>query len=689
MAKLLKWIGIVVAALIIVVIALLLIIPRFVDINDYKPRIESMVTESTGRPFSIGGEIDLTLFPWAGVSLSDLHLGNAKGFKEKDFVSVEHFEVRVRLLPLISRDFQVKRFILKGPRIALEKSKAGRGNWEDLTAPKEPKKAEKKPAPERESPLPISGFTVGEFAITSGELIWIDHQKGTEQRLKDINLILDSISPDRPIGIELSANLDGQPMEIRGEVGPLGKPIGEGKVPVLVNVKALDTLAAKLQGSLADLTREPQFNMEMEVQPFSPRKLAQTIGVDLSKKTTDPDALTKMSLKTKVLGTARAVELRDGFLTLDDSTLTFNLAAKQFEKPVVSFNLDLDRIDLDRYMPPPSEAKEKKAKRVEKKEPAKKPDYTPLRKLVMDGTVRVGRLKARGATVSDVKMTVKAKNGIVRVDPFSMSLYEGALSGNLVLNVQKDTPRFQTAQRLENVQAAPLLKDLGYTDRLEGLTNFKADISAVGTEAEEIKRTLNGSGDFAFTDGAIVGFDIAQMVRNVKAAFGAAEEQKPKTEFSELKGNFTIKNGLVDNPMTYLASPLLRVTAKGKVDLPRESLDYRVEPKFVSTLQGQADTQLRAGLMVPVVISGTFSEPKFRPDLGGLVKEETLKKEASKLLEGTEASKLLEGIVGEKQESEGTAKETPKTTEGVPESKKPEEGLLEQLPGLLPLKKKK
>jgi AsmA protein len=654
MARLLKWVSIIIGALIVLIIALLLIVPRFVDINKYKPRIEAMVSESTGRPFSIGGDIDLSLFPWAGFSLSDVHLGNAKGFKEKDFVSVEHFEVRVKIIPLISKDFQVKRFILKGPRIALEKGRSGRGNWEDLSKSRETKKAEekpppgKRPTPEKKSPFTIKNVMVGEFAITSGELVWIDHQKGTEQRLTDINLSLETISLDQPIGLELSAHLDGQPLEVKGKVGPLGRPPGEGKVPILVNVKALGSLVAKLQGFITDLGRQPQFNMAVEIQPFSPRKLAKVVGLDLSKKVGDPDALKELSLKTTLAGTTKAVAVKDGLLKLDDSTLTFNLDAKQFEKPVLSFTSDLDNIDLDRYLPPPVEPREKGKPGVGPEQKGeKKPDYTPLRKLVMDGTVRIGRLKVHGANVSDVNLKINVRKGIIRVDPFSMNLYEGAVSGNVILNVQKDTPTIKTSQRLGKVLAGPLLKDLGYTDKFEGVMKFKADIWAKGTEPEEIKKTLNGSGEFAFTDGAIVGFDIAQMVRNVGAALKLSQREKPRTEFSELRGNFTIKNGLLNNPNTYLGSPLLRVVGKGRVNLPRETIDYRVEPKFVATLKGKADTKLGSGLMVPVVISGTFSNPKFRVDLSGIVKGEQveqLKEDAAKLLQ--EITKDKEGKGG-------------------------------------------
>ena len=94
--------------------------------------IEKKVAEATGRPFALGGDLDLSVFPWIGISLSDLHLGNPSGFKEQDFVSIESFEVRVKLLPLLSRKVEVKRFVMKKPQIALIKRKDGVGNWEGI-----------------------------------------------------------------------------------------------------------------------------------------------------------------------------------------------------------------------------------------------------------------------------------------------------------------------------------------------------------------------------------------------------------------------------------------------------------------------------------------------------------------------------------------------------------------------------
>jgi AsmA protein len=277
----------------------------------------------------------------------------------------------------------------------------------------------------------------------------------------------------------------------------------------------------------------------------------------------------------------------------------------------------------------------------------------------MDGTVGIGRLKVYGATMSDVKVNITARNGIIKVNPISMNLYKGSLSGNATLNVQEDTPTIKTAQRLERVQAGSLLKDLGYTDKLDGIMNFQLGISAKGTEAGEIRKSLNGSGEFSFTDGALMGLDIAQMIRSAGTVLELAGGETSRTEFSDLKGNFTIKNGLLNNPATYLDSSLLKVVGKGNVDLAKEIIDYRIEPKFAAALKKKGDTKPGSGLMVPIVVSGPLSNPQFRPDLSGIVKEE-----ASKLLqdvlkeEGTKkegrkdaekkALKLLEGLIKKK-----------------------------------------
>lgn len=629
MKKVIKWTSIGVGILVLIVIAALIIVPMFVDIQKYKPQIEQKVSEAVGRPFTIGGELRLSLFPSAGIEFTDLHLGNPTGFKEKDFVSVKSFDVKVKLIPLISKDIQVERFVLEGPRIALIKSKAGRGNWEGLGKPskKAPaKESEKKPEKTESGVgegIPLKSLAVGKFAVTKGSVLWIDHTKGESKEISDITLHLKDVSFDNPIKVEFSALLDGKPLALNGNVGPVGKDPGKGVIPVDFTVKALKQIDMGLTGKIANPATKPRFDLSLQVSPFSPRKLMTALDKAFPVVTTDPEVLTRVALKTSLKGDRKNVSLSDGTLDLDESKLEFTLKASEFSKPNIMFDLNLDKIDLDRYLPPPGEEKAVEGKK--KPEPTavkKEVDYGPLRKLVLDGTIKVGTLKAKQAKIQDVYLKVVGKNGNFRLDPLTLKLYQGEVASKGVLNVKGKTPKSNLDLDAKGIQVGPLLKDVMEKDFLEG--TFKANVSMnmQGDEPERIKRTLNGRGDLLFTDGAIVGIDLAGMVRNIKSKFGMGEAggPKPRTDFSALKCPFTITNGMVNTSNTSMQSPLLRVEATGDADLVKETLDFRVEPKAVFTLKGQGDTKERSGIMVPVLVTGTFDSPKFRPDLKGMIK---------------------------------------------------------------------
>ncbi|MFH2219036.1 MAG: AsmA family protein [Pseudomonadota bacterium] len=646
--KAVKWGAIAIGALFALFVAALLVIPRFVDVQKFKPEIEEKVSEATGRPFTLGGDLNLSLFPWAGLSFSDLHLGNPPGFKEKDMLSLQSFEVRVKLLPLLSKEVQVKKFVLKGPRIVLERRKDGLGNWEGLgkpaseTSPGE-KKVKTPPSTMSDTGLPFVSLTVGEFAITEGYLLWLDQVKGERKEVSDMTLRLTDVSLDRPIQIVLSALFDGKPIALSGNVGPLGKDPGKGTIPLDLEINALKELVMKVKGKIVDPATHQQFDLSVDVSPFSPRKLMAAMGQKFPVSTADPKALDLVALKALLTGDAKRVSISEGDLKLDESTLIFSARAGEFSKPDISFDIDLDQIDLDRYLPPPGEKGtdvEKKSE-TDQKTVQKKTDYTPLRRLVLDGKIRIGKLQAKGAKIQDFHLKVSGKNGLFNMDPLSLKLYQGEVSSKGALDVRQDTPKSTAELQAKGIQAGPLLKDVLKKDFLEGTMQATAAISMSGDQPESIKRTLNGNGDLVFNDGAIVGIDLAGMVRNTQAAFGLAEKsaEKPRTDFAELHSPFTITNGLVNTPGTTLLSPLVRVLAVGKADLVNEVLDFRVEPKFVSTLKGQGDSMERSGLMVPVLVTGTFSAPKFRPDLEGILKDQ-LKKG---IPDATEMKKALEG----------------------------------------------
>jgi AsmA protein len=656
-----KWTLIAVGGVVTLIILILLVLPFFVDAEKYKPLLENKVTEMTGRPFTVGGDVNISFFPFVGVSFSDLHLGNPPGFEATDFISIKSFEVRLKLLPLLSRDVQVKRFVMKEPQIVLIKSKQGPGNWEFSTEHTEKSSPETAQKPTSEKPLaglPIRSLTVGDFSVTNGSIAWIDKVSDTRKTIDQLDLVLADLSFDRPIGLTLSARMDDKPVAVNGTVGPIGQNPGKTTIPLNLDVKALSDLALTLNGSVASPADNPRADLTVTISEFSPRKLLAQLGQPKVIDTTDSGALSKMSIQAAIAAGTDKISVSKGLMTLDDTRINFNARLAEFSRPDIAFEADLDRIDLDRYLPPKTEKKSAPATGARQPEQTttgapkpggpdakKKPDYASLRRLVLDGKIKAGEVIVSTAKLTNFLMTIRGKDGVLRVEPLQIDLYGGNLNLNGSMNVSQNVPRSTAKLQLKNVQAGPLLKDQSEKDFLEGTANAAGNLSFSGDDAETVKKTLNGNGELRFSNGAIKGIDLVAMIQNIRAAFGDGQAipAGSQTDFTELTVPFAINNGVVETSQTKLESHVLDTLVVGKADLVSENLDFRVEPKMVRKLGRQQDEQKEySNVMVPVLVSGTFSEPKFAPDLESVAKQQIQQQIQKKLLESDKVQKYIE-----------------------------------------------
>jgi AsmA protein len=650
MPKVIKWLLAIVVGLIAIILVSVWVAPMVINFDRYKPLIETEASKVLGRPVTVGGKIEPSVFPWIGVAIHDLHLGNPRGFEQKDFVSIGLFEVRIKLWPLLFGNYKLKRFVLNDPRIVLIKQKDGRTNWEGLgeTTAKKPG-PKPRGTPPAKGPLPIKGLAVGQFAISNGSLQYIDQAARARHEINHIQLTLADISLNRPIRVNFSASVDNHPVRLSGMVGPVGSNPGKSPLDVNLTAELLERIQVQLVGRVENLMDSPQAAMAVQVAPFSLRNVMADLNHQpMPIESADKNTLTKIALSMKLSGTPDHVNVSDGRLTLDESQMTFSAQAKEFAKPKIKLEAALDHIDLDRYLPPPSEGKPSgtpKASEHGTAPAAQKTNYEPLRKLILDAQLKVGELKVKNARTRNIVLKAKADKGIIRIDPLNIDLYDGRASIASTINVQQDTPRSETDLSIAKVQAGPLLKDVMKKDLIEGVLNAAVSVQMVGDQPAQIRRTLNGKGELKFTDGAIVGIDLVGMVRNVQAAFGLAKKptQKPRTDFSELVVPFTVADGQAKLANAQLQSPLLRVTADGRADLVRETLNIRVEPKFVATLKGQGDIRQHTGIMVPVVVGGTFDKPRFTPDLKAIIKQRlTNQKTLKKLIPQNNVGKELE-----------------------------------------------
>ena len=397
---------------------------------------------------------------------------------------------------------------------------------------------------------------------------------------------------------------------------------------------------------------KPAFTGKIDIANFNLRELMQALG-QTAPVTSDDKVLTAVAVSAGISGTADSIALKPLNIALDDSKIDGRFAVQNFAKPGLRFDLKMDKIDADRYLPPAaaggaSAEGAAPAKAATPGTAAASANTLPLeqlRALDIDGKVALGALKLSGLSMSDMVAVIKAKGGQINLSPLGAKLYSGSYAGNIGINAKGDTAKLSLNEQLTGVKIGPLMKDLGGEDRLDGTANATIKATTSGNVPDAMKKTLNGSGSFKFANGALKGVNLAAMIRDAKARLtggsSSAGNEPKQTDFSELGGTFKIVNGLVSNNDFAAKSPLLRLKGKGTANLVSEALDYRVTTSVVASAKGQGGKELAdlAGIDIPVKITGTFAEPKYGLDEEALVKALATGKAKELVGKGTEGVK--------------------------------------------------
>jgi AsmA protein len=608
--KALKILAILIGGLLALFIVLAVTLTLLFDPNDYKGKIIELVKDKTGRELRIDGKLGWSFFPWIGIETGRVELGNAPGFGQESFAQIDAAGAKVALLPLLRKQVVVDTILLDGLKLNLARNAAGRTNWDDLVTPSKTEKAAEKTVPGKEPG--IGGIGVNKIDIRKSDVTWKDQKNGTQYAVHNLELKTGKILAGKPADVHLAFDFESGQPPVRTRVAlksRIGLDLGTQTLDVADLALSLGDLAlhADLQGKkIFDI---PAFDGVVEIAAFSPRALLDRLGTKVE--TADKNALGKLSLKTKFSTTTENLELKDLTAVLDDSRLSGSLAIRNFAHPAYRFDLALDQIDLDRYLPPTAPA------------PAGTPatagaaavelPLSTLRALSAQGKLRIQKLKAMNLHSSEVTVQVAAGNGLITLGPNQAKLYNGKYAGRTSLDVRGKTPQLALDESVSGIALAPALKDALQFDKFTGTANLSAKLTAQGLDASQIKETLSGNATFTVHKGAIKGVDLKKMTDAIKTAqrdnlLQKLSELKPQsgdeTPFSQLSGTAQIKNGIVQNNDLKVQSPdLVNVSGAGSADLPRETLDYRVTV-------GQ----------YPVVISGPFSSLKFRVDTSALLK---------------------------------------------------------------------
>ena len=410
------------------------------------------------------------------------------------------------------------------------------------------------------------------------------------------------------------------------QVGELTLDLDARQGETTVKGRLASTLSANLEKQTVEL---PVFNGELNVA--NPQMPMKSVRLPLSG-----------GMRADIDGQTAALHANT---QLDESKIAAKLNLTRFSPLALGFDLDIDQLNVDKYLPPKSaETGEKKAETPL--------DSSALKGLNASGVVKIGQLQVSNVKAANVRLEIKAADGKLDVAPHSASLYDGSLTGALSVNANNN--RIALKQSLANVSINPLMKDALDKDVLEGRGNVALDVTSGGTTVAAMKKGLNGTASVNLKDGAIKGINLAKTFRESKALFSGRKDavqeakQTEKTDFSELSASFRIAGGVARNDDLSMKSPFIRLGGAGDIDIGEDRVEYLAKASVVNTSGGQGGRELDhlKGLTVPVRVSGPFDKLAYNIEFGGLVAEAAKAKVEAKVKETVqEKSKgVLKGL---------------------------------------------
>lgn len=621
MKTLMKIVGGLVALVILLIVAGGAILGIFFDPNEYKGEIEKIALDEGGVELKIGGDIGWSVFPWLGLELGDI---SVKYPKKPQLATLNKAQVSVRIPALLSGQVQMSSVVVDGLNLNLVQDGSS-NNWAPATRGKDASEAEQPTAAESAGGTAIA-LDIDSIAVTNGNLSFEDKKAGTKARVKNLNLTTGKVQDDVIFPLTLSfdaeqyvagatvpsmtvgSKLDGDvrfnlgkqqywvkklnsSITVQGEATG-GKPLtltlaadvtadAAKQAVAIENLKvAIANLA--LSGKLAvnDFTK-PAISGALDVAPFDLNKLLSTLGQP-AVETTDPNVLKAISLSTELGGEANTVTAKGMTLKLDDTTfkggVAFDLASGG-----IKLNLKGDSLNADRYMPPAKEQPAQQQTTASTGERySKEPiiPVEPLKGLNIDATLGLDKLHVTKLDIQNIALVVSAHNGLIKASKINADMYQGTLRNSATLDVRKTPVRLAVKKDIRGIQLGEVLKAAADTDVISGALTSKADITARGRSVYDIVHSLNGTTSINMKDGEIQGIDMAQTVcqglNTVKSLGINTQEVDKSTPFANLSASTRIVNGVVNNPDLKAALDAMSLSGKGKVDLPQESLDYRV-----------------------------------------------------------------------------------------------------------------
>lgn len=576
------------------------------DWNWFRGPLERAASARLHRQVEIAGDLNVKLWSWQpSATVDGISIANPAWAGRDKLGSIERLSVKVRLIPLLRGQVDLRLLRVDRPNFRLLADGKGRRNWDFSDG--------RKPEPVRLPPI-------HSFVISEGRLSYLDARRevrfvGTinaRERLGERNHGFEVVGEGTINRAPFRAEITGGPLLNieRDRPYPFDAEIragrtfitARGQVPKPFDLGRFSLVATARGPDLADLF--PLTGIALpNTPPYSLRGHLTREDLlwrvrDLSGRVGDSDLSGRLSVQTGLARPLLKADLQSRSLDFDDLGALFGAAPKAGPGETAS---------------PEQSAIARKMAAQQRLFPDAPLDVGRIR--AMDADVRYRALSIRDTPVrlSSGEVRVKLDDGLLRADPVRLDLPRGRVDGHVVLNARKATPATELDLRLSNsrIEALVPISFQGGTP-VSGALVGRARLSGSGNSVHKTVASADGQVVVVASGGEIRKALAELMGVNVTKGLGLLlKKDASPTELRCGVASFRADNGIMraDN-IVFDTGPVL-VKGHGTVNLDTERMDIR--------LQGHNKKFRLVRALVPVKAQGPLMAPRLGVELGPVV----------------------------------------------------------------------
>lgn len=563
-----------------------------VSTDSVRRQVLSEIRAVTGLNPTLRGPVTVSLFPSGSVSFEDVMLGSTM----RPALTAERLTAHLHFLPLLIGRVEIADVSLERPTIAVDVDADGRSNWSGLIAALA---RSQKPDAQR-----LAAFS--EMRIKNGIIAVRDQERKIYETLDNVELSLAWPSISKSFGATGRFVWHAEPVDASLTLGDFAAALAGSRTGIKLRLAGAPMKGA-FEGSIS---LKPTLKIEGTLAADSGSLRDALIW--FGKRPLPGGGFGRFAIKAKTNVTGGTIGLAGVNVELDGNSAEGVLTFATDGRKTLQGTLASDTLDLTPYV--------STVRLLTSNRRHWDSDHIALDGLAgMDLDLRLSAAKVALAEAKLGRTAIGAnlRDGHLVITIGEAQAYGGVIKGSVTLANFDGGVDVKSQLQFTDVELESCLDQLVGLRRLEGKGDMSLAVEGSGNSILALTRTLNGTARLTGRDGALLGFNVEQLLRRLerRPLSGGGEFRTGRTPFDKISVALKIVGGTAKVEDMKITGPSVRVALAGSASIPSREFDLTGTAALVAAVKENTRP-----FELPFIVQGAWDDPIMLPDAEALIR---------------------------------------------------------------------